>query len=119
MTDAAAELRGWVVKRVLHGIVLLAVLLYSLIGYLLITDSAEAVPDALWLAAGAAAQAIYSFLSNSKSDKDEVTIRQPEGEPVPTTDVGAGELRLIGIVSMGVVVGLVLLHLLRQALPAG
>lgn len=94
---AADELRGWVVRRVLNGHLLLAVLLYGLVGYLLVTGGPERVPDALWLAAGAAAQAIYSFLSNSKSEKPEdergaepqpVEVVQPAGQPVPVEYAG-------------------------------
>lgn len=85
---AADELRAWVVRHVLYGHLILVVALYALVGYLLVTKNTDAVPDALWLAAGAAAQAIYSFLSNSKSEKadDEpqsVEVVQPVGQPVP------------------------------------
>lgn len=77
-------LRGFVVRRVLTAQISLAVLLYLLVGYILIKQGQDAVPDALWLAAGAASAPIFSFLSNSKGgseggtgDKQEVYATEP------------------------------------------
>lgn len=83
------ELRAHVVKTILRQQGVLGLGLYALVGFLLITRGADSVPDALWLAAGAAAQQVYGFLSNSKADKDaaqEVYATDPlpvqEQEPV-------------------------------------
>ena len=63
----ADALRAWVVKAVLLGILGLSFLLYvAIIAILLRERTAEAVPDALWLAAGAQAGILGALLVNSK-----------------------------------------------------
>jgi len=76
----ADALRARVVTLVLSGIIGLAFGLYALIGALLVTRTSEAVPDALWLAAGGFGGALITLLANSKGG--------PEGGvpgPVPVT----------------------------------
>jgi hypothetical protein len=62
----AADLRARVVLRDLNAVTVLAIGLYALIGFLLWSRGADAVPDALWLAAGIFGQALTGWLNNSK-----------------------------------------------------
>lgn len=78
--SAADQLRARVVTLVLLGIIGLAFGLYALIGALLVTRGAEAVPDALWLAAGGFGGALITLLANSKGGPDGGT-----GSPMPVT----------------------------------
>lgn len=83
------RLRARVVTLVLWGQLGLAAGLYLLVGLLLWFRSGDAVPDALWLAAGAASGSIYAFLGNSKG-----TDGQPAGtpsDPVAVTPVRADD----------------------------
>lgn len=70
----AERLRGRVVLLVIAGILALTAGLYALVGYLLVTKDASAVPDALWLAAGALAGSLTTLLANSKSDSNTATV---------------------------------------------
>lgn len=64
----AEKLRARVVTLVLVGILVLAGGLYALIGALLWSQGQDAVPDGLWLAAGAFGGALTSLLVNSKGE---------------------------------------------------
>lgn len=84
----ADTLRGRVVLLVLCSITGLAFALYGLIGYLVVSQGGDAVPDGLWVAAGGYGGALVTWLVNSKGNSTEpapVKIEQPEGEPVPVT----------------------------------
>jgi hypothetical protein len=83
----AETLRHCVVLIVLIGIQLLAFGLYTLIGYLCITKGADAVPDALWLAAGTYGGAQVTWLVNSKGGTDTA----PAGTPADPVNVKTAE----------------------------
>lgn len=87
------RLRARVVTLVLWGQLSLAAGLYLLVGVLLWFRGNDAVPDALWLAAGAASTAIYSFLSNSKGTDGQEPAGTP-ADPVSVTAAGSGPMRL-------------------------
>jgi hypothetical protein len=80
----AAELRARVVLLDLKAVTALAIGLYALIGYLLKTEGADAVPDALWLAAGIFGQALTGWLNNSKGGVEGGTGAGP-GDPTTVT----------------------------------
>lgn len=83
---AAEQLRARVVTTVVTGILCLAFGLYVLVGFLLIADGQDAVPDALWLAAGTQSGVLGTILFNGRgepSGPQAVTVEQPYGEPVP------------------------------------
>ena len=56
-------------RAVVLAIIGLAFGLYALVGFLLVDQGAEAVPDALWLAAGTGAGTLGTLLLNSKGDQ--------------------------------------------------
>lgn len=80
----AEALRMWVVLTVLIGIQLLAFGLYALIGVLVYRQGADAVPDALWLAAGTYGGAMVTWLVNSKGGNDSAPAGTPS-DPVTVT----------------------------------
>jgi len=79
---------------VLVGVLGLGWGLYGLIGYIVIEDGADAVPDALWLAAGTYGGALVTWLVNSKggdsqpagTTSDPVNVKTAE-EPLEVTSV--------------------------------
>lgn len=71
------------------------------------------LPDAL-IALGSGALGLLSGAALDTRGRQDVRVVNTPGDPVPV-DAGAGELRLIAVVALGVVVGLVLLALLRAA----
>ena len=92
-----SRLRARVVLLVLYAIVGLAFGLYVLIGAMLWTE--RDVPDALWLAAGGAATAIYGLLNNSKGGTEggtsgPVEVRAPKDEPLAVKEADTPPLHL-------------------------
>lgn len=87
MTPAEA-LRGRVVTFVLLAVIALSAGLYALVGALLWAKGTDAVPDALWLAAGTAAGTLFGWLNNSKGQDTPVPVEvvSPDLEPVPFDD---------------------------------
>lgn len=79
----AERLRTLVVMTVLIGVLLLAAGLYSLIGFIVIRHGTDAVPDALWLAAGTYGGALVTWLVNSSHNTD----ASPTGSPADPVNV--------------------------------
>lgn len=94
----AEALRTRVVTLVLSGVLGLGAGLYVLIGLLLWKRDADAVPDALWLAAGTYGGAIVTWLNSSKGDNspagtpaDPMTV-QTAKEPLEVTQTPARDV---------------------------
>jgi hypothetical protein len=86
----AERLRMYVVLTVLVSILLLAAGLYALIGFIVIRHGTDAVPDALWLAAGTYGGSLVTWLVNSKAGSDTA----PAGTPSDPLNVKTAELPL-------------------------
>ena len=82
----------------------LSCFLYGAAVYLIGINGADAVPDALWLAAGNASGALITLLSSTKSgpasaegESTPVTVTNTEADPVPV-DAGYTRLELLTFV---------------------
>lgn len=104
----AEKLRTYVVLTVLIGVLLLAFGIYGLIGTIVLRSGADAVPDAMWLAAGTYGGALVTWLLNSKGGTDATPAGTPSDpltvktsdQPLDVTPVPAGPSPTAGDLDM-------------------
>jgi hypothetical protein len=107
-----------VVRLIVLALVGLAFADLALIAALLLTD--REVPGELWQAGAAAAAALATMLVNTGTKTfgpQRVEVVNTAEDPVPVDpEDGAGDLRLVTVIALGIVVGFVLLEVLRRLL---